>query len=806
MRFTLSWLKEFLDTSASLDEIVEALNKIGLMVESVANPAKDLKDFIIVEVLSAKPHPNADRLQVCEISTGSEKLQVVCGDPKARAGMKAVLARPGMMVPGLGIVLKQAKIRDVESFGMLCSLTELGLTTEPQKGILDLDPSAPVGKAYVDYAGLDDPIIELELTPNRSDCLGVYGVARDLAAAGIGNLKPLHAKPVKGAFASPIQVKLDFPAADKAACPYFTGRVIRNVKNGESPKWLQDRLKAIGLRPISALVDVTNFMAYHINRPMHVFDADKLRGNLTIRLAKSGETLKALDDIEYDELSPFMTVIADDKSVCSLAGIMGGFDSGCTNETTNVFLESAYFEAVRTARSGRTLGIISDSRYRFERGVDPDLVIDGLELATQMILEICGGEASEVVIAGANPKVERKISFNPNLVKTLGAVDVPQREMFKILSQLGFVMEDHKDHLDVIVPSWRHDVEGPADLVEEIIRIVGFDNIELADLPSPQPAEAYESFSGAHQQSHRQNIARRALAARGLTECQTWSFISRKQAALFGGVDDAMVITNPISLELEVMRASLLPNLLAGVSRNSDRSIENSALFEVGNQYRSDLPMNQQMVVAGVRSGSHTPRHWLTKTREVDVYDAKSDLFNLLEVFGLDVSKVQVVTEGLPAWYHPGKSARVQLGPKLILGYFGEIHPHILKQFDIDETVVAFELLLANVPLLKEENRKTPIKISTLQPLTRDLAFILDAGTPIADVLKSMRQVNQDLIKGIDVFDVYQGEGISQGKKSVAFTLHIVPYERTLTDKEINDLIDQAIAKVKTNNGGELRV
>jgi phenylalanyl-tRNA synthetase beta chain len=805
MKFTLSWLKEFLDTSVSLDEIVATLDKIGLMVESLTNPAQDLKDFIVVEVLSTKPHPNADRLQVCEISTGAEKLQVVCGDPKAHAGMKAVLARPGMKVPGLGIVLKPAKIRDVESYGMLCSLTELGLATEQQKGIIEVDASAAVGKPYVEVAGLNDPVIELELTPNRSDCLGVYGIARDLMAAGLGNLKTLNVHSVKGLFESPTKISIDLPADAQSACPVFMGRVIRNVKNVQSPQWLQNRLKAIGLRPLSALVDVTNYMAYHLNRPMHVFDADKLKGNLSIRLARSGETIIALDGKEY-QLAPFMTVIADDRSVCSLAGIMGGMESACTDETTTVFLESAYFESVRTARTGRMLSILSDSRYRFERGVDPKLVSIGLELATQLILDICGGEASDVVIAGKVPDSEKQIQFNPEMVKTLGAVDLPQREMQTILSHLGFVMADHKDHLTVVVPSWRHDVEGPADLVEEVIRIVGFDHIQLADLPSPKPAEAYESFSGAHQQSHRQNISRRVLAAQGLTECQTWSFFSRKHAELFGGVEESMVITNPISQDLEVMRSSLLPNLIMGISRNSDRNIENSALFEVGNQYRSALPTNQEMVVAGVRSGSHTPRHWLDKTRSVDVFDVKSDVFKLLEVYGVDLNKVQFVSDELPSWYHPGKSSRVQLGPKRILGYFGELHPRILKLFDINETIVAFELLLANVPLLKAENRKTPIKISSLQPLTRDLAFILDAETPIADVLKSIRQVNQGLIKEIDVFDVYQGEGIASGKKSVAFTLHIEPHERTLTDKEINELMDQAIAKVKTNNRGELRV
>lgn len=805
MKFTLSWLKEFLKTNAPLDEVVATLNKIGLLVESVVNPAESLSGFVVVEILATKPHPNADRLQVCEVSNGTETLQVVCGDPKAHKGMKSVLARPGMKIPGLGVVLKLSKIRDVESQGMLCSLKELGLTGEQQEGILNLDPSVEVGKTYSEIAGLNDPVIELELNPNRSDCLGVYGIARDLMAAGIGELKPLQVNPVKSLFASPIQITLDFPDEAKSACPVFMGRVIRNVKNGQSPQWLQDRLKAIGLRPVSALVDVTNFIAYHINRPMHVFDADKLSGNLKVRLARAGETIKALDDKEY-QLGSFMTVIADDQSVCSLAGIMGGVESACTQATTTVFLESAYFDLVRTARTGRTLSILSDSRYRFERGVDPQLVEAGLELATQMILDLCGGEASEVVIAGEVPNPKKTIHFNPALVKTLGAVTVEPNTSIKILKDLGFAVDDKNAHFDVTVPSWRHDIDGPADLVEEVIRIVGYDNIELEDLPSPQPAEAYESAPGSHQLSHRLQVARRALAARGLTECQTWSFVSRKQAGLFGEIDDAMIITNPISQELEVMRPSLLPHLIAGVSRNRDRSLDNIALFEVGHQYGSRLPMNQEVVVAGVRSGIYTSRHWLRKSRNVDVFDAKSDFLSLLQAFGLDLDKAQVVAEGLPSWYHPGKSARVQLGPKMIFGFFGEIHPHVLKQFDLTEPLVAFELLLENVPLPKVKNRKATLKRSSFQSLSRDLAFILDEQTPVAEVLKSIRQVNQELISGIDVFDVYQGEGIPTGKKSVAFTIHIEPYDRTLTDQEINAMIDQIINKVSTTTGGELRV
>jgi phenylalanyl-tRNA synthetase beta chain len=803
MKFTLSWLKEFLDTSADLQDIVLALNKIGLMVESVENPAKDLKDFKVVEIIETRSHPNADRLQICQINTGEEILQVVCGDPQARKGMKSVLARPGMMVPGLGAVLKKAKIRDVESDGMLCSLADLKLPEE-REGIIQLDSSTPVGQFYVEVAGFNEPVIELELTSNRGDCLGVYGIARELMAAGIGQLKPFQAPLIQKKFDAPLQVTFSFPQEAKSACPVFMGRVVRGVKNGPSPKWLQDQLRSIGVRPISALVDITNFMTYHINRPMHAFDADKIKSNLTLRLAKPKEKFLALDEKEYT-LDSSMTVIADDNGICALAGIMGGLNTGCTMETESVFLESAYFDPIRTAQTGRALGILSDSRYRFERGVDPALVAPGLEFATQMILDLCGGEASEMIVAGKTPNDKEVISFDPAFIKTLANVTVSPEKAVSILADLGFEPQFQDNKIDVVIPSWRHDIEGKADLVEEVVRIVGYESIEVENIPLPHPEEAFESFSGSQQRQQRQSIAKRVLSSRGLCECFTWSFLSRTQADLFGGVDESLVITNPLSQEMEVLRPSLLPQLIQGIRRNHNRGIQDTALFEVGPYYRSDLPSSQGVSIAGVRSDQRAPRQWLTQIREVDAFDVKADFFAVLEAYGIDLDKVQVLKDGLPTWYHPGRSGRVQLGPQSCLGFFGEIHPNILKKMDLSVVVVGFELLLAQIPL-KKTNRKLPLTLSPFQPLTRDFSFILNQDVLVAEILKTVQHVDKDLITAVSIFDVYQGAGVPENKKSIGLTIQIEPQQQTLTEAEINNLMDRVIQAVATYHQGELRV
>jgi phenylalanyl-tRNA synthetase, beta subunit, non-spirochete bacterial len=802
MKFTLSWLKEYLETDASAEQIAEQLTSLGLVVDSWRNPAQELKDFTIAQITSVAPHPDADKLQVCQVDTGSEMVSIVCGAANARAGLKTVLARAGTKIPASGIVLKQTKIRGIESCGMLCSSAELGLA-ESAEGIIELEEAAPVGKNYAHYAGLDDPIFEIEITSNRGDCLGVVGVARDLSATGIGHFKPADAPTVTSDRPAVKKITLDFKAAEQKACPHFVAREIRGLKNGPSPLWLQHRLRAIGLRPISTLVDITNYMAFTFCRPMHVFDLDKVQGDLMVRKAEAGETIMALDERIYT-LDPTMTVITDSQHVLSIAGIMGGQDSGCTEATTNVLLESAFFDPVHTAMTGRALGILSDARHRFERGVDPSIVESCLEIATQMIVDLCGGEPSTVIKAGAYQAVPKVIDFDPKLVKGLGGMCVARDKILKILRSLGFTVNEQDAALRVTVPAWRFDVQGAADLVEEICRVVGYDHIIEEAMPAAKPEEAFESTPGLRQNIKRRDLARQVLAARGLCEVQTWSFLDRKKAGLFGTIDPQMIISNPISQELEIMRPSLLANLVAGAGRNHDRGIADSALFEVGAAYGSSFKAGQEMRIAGIRSGVYADRHWLNKERPVDVFDIKADFYAVLEACGINVQKIQTTLEA-PAWYHPGRSGTVMQGPKTVLGTFGELHPQVLKELDVEGVVVGFEVYLDRLPLVKETTHKKPLQLSSLQPVYRDFAFIVDQTIPAEKIVQAAQKVDRHLIADIAVFDVYQGAGIPEGKKSLAFTVTFTPYDKTLTDDEINRLMDHVIIAVGQETGGELR-
>ena len=803
MKFTFSWLKEHLETTASVEEISTKLTSLGLEVDTVENPAENLKDFIIAHVLSAEPHPNADKLRVCQVSTGSQTLQIVCGAPNARADMKVVLACSGTTIPSNGMKLKPTKIRDVESNGMMCSAQELGLEGDAD-GIMDLDPDAPIGEPYAIYAGLNDPVFDLEITPNRGDCLGVRGIARDLAAAGLGQLKDLKEPTFTQEGDCPVKVVLDFQGDKKQACPVFTGRLIKNVKNGPSPEWLQRKLLSIGLRPISTLVDITNYMTFTHNRPMHVFDLAKISGDtLTLRMATAGEKMLALDEKEYT-LTDQMAVISDNSGPVSLAGIMGGESTGCDESTTDVFLESAFFDPIVTALTGRRLGIHSDSRFRFERGVDPQIVQEGLDIATQMILDLCGGIASEPVVAGAIPDFTHSLHFDPKTVKTRGGVTASRERIEKILKTLGFGVEEDSAGFMVSVPSWRFDVDCPESLVEEVCRVVGYDHIEEESLPHAHIDEDFESAPGSLQNQNRRNISRRTLAARGLCECNTWSFLDEKKAFLFGGGEKSLTLTNPLSKEFEMMRPSLLANLVAGAGRNKDRGLENSALFEVGAAYHSTFPQNQEIRVSGVRSDSHAARHWLNKERTVDMYDAKADLFAALESCGVNTDNVQLKADA-PSFFHPGRSATVYLGPKTILGVFGELHPKILEDMSVDAAVVGFEMYLDRLPKTKETNKKKLLKISPLQPIHRDFAFLLDQDMSVAKMVNAAMKVDKKLITDANIFDVYDGKGIPEGKKSVALTVTFEPFEKTLTDDEINKLMDQIIVAVGSEAGGELR-
>ncbi|MGA8960780.1 MAG: phenylalanine--tRNA ligase subunit beta, partial [Pseudolabrys sp.] len=671
MKFTLPWLREHLDTDASLSEIVDRLTMIGLEVENVEDKANLLKPFVIASVISAEKHPNADRLRVCIVDIGDGKpIQVVCGAPNARAGMKGVFSAPGTFIPGKNITLAVGTIRGVESRGMLCSAAEL-MISDDHEGIIDLPADAPVGKSYADWAGASDPVIEINLTPNRPDCTGVAGIARDLGATSIGAYKDRIPKPVKGAFPCPVNVTLDF-GKTPSLCPAFGLRLVRGVKNGPSPDWLQKRLTAIGLRPINALVDITNFITFDRGRPLHVFDAAKVNGNLTVRRAKNGEKLVALDGKTYT-LDEGTCVIADEEGVESLSGIMGGEATGCSEQTTDVLIESALWDELNIAQTGRKLGINSDARYRFERGVDPAFMLPGLELATQMVLDLCGGQASEVVVAGDPTPKEKIINFPLSELPRLAGLKLPLADIRRVLEKLGFFVAGQGEHMKVAVPSWRPDVHGRADIVEEIVRIIGVDRV-----PSTPFAREHARKPVLTAIQNRTRRAKRALAARGLVEAVTWSFVSKQEAELFGGGTAELALANPIAAELSDMRPSLIAGLVMASQRNADRGFSDTALFEVGQIFKGDRPEDQFTAASGLRHAlaraSGSGRHWSSKAEPVDAFDAKSDAFAVLAAAGAPMQALQVVPGG-PAWFHPGRSGTIQIGPQNILGYFGELHP-----------------------------------------------------------------------------------------------------------------------------------
>ncbi|MHB1217710.1 MAG: phenylalanine--tRNA ligase subunit beta [Alphaproteobacteria bacterium] len=799
MKLTLRWLKDHLDTEASLEALGEKLTVIGLEIESIEDRAKALEPFTVGYVIEASQHPNADRLRVCRVDTGKGEVQVVCGAPNARTGMKGVFAPAGTRIPGTGVDLKETSIRGVDSRGMLCSEREMGLSQE-HDGIIELPDDAPVGASFAQVMGLDDPVIDVAITPNRGDCLGVYGIARDLAAAGMGRLKPFKADAVKGTFTSPIQWKRNLPDDKGDACPFVAGRLFRNVKNGPSPKWLQDRLRAIGLRPISALVDITNFVTFDLGRPLHVFDADKLKGDPTMRMARAGETILALNGKTY-ELDAEAVVIADDARVLAIGGIMGGEETGCTEATTSVFLEAALFDPIRIAATGRRLSIESDARYRFERGVDPASALWGVEVGARLIRELCGGEVSEVTVAGAVPKTERPISLRADRVMTLVGADVPVQEQTRILDALGFAPRAMDGVIRASVPSWRRDVDGEADLVEEVARIWGYDRIPMVPLRIEDglPSVALTSASA------KARLARRALAARGMVEAVTWSFMPAAPAVLFGGGKDALKLANPISADLDEMRPSILPNLIAAAARNADRGMGDLALFEVGPQYAGDQPSDQALVAAGVLAGRTGPRHWAANPRAVDAFDAKAASLSVLRACRAPLDKLQVTTDA-PGWYHPGKSGTLRLGP-VVLAHFGELHPKVLKPSDLRGAVAAFEIYLNAVPepRAKKGKARPLLKASPFQPVERDFAFVLPADVPADKLLTSVRQADKALIADVQVFDVYTGDKVGAGKKSVAVSVTLQPTERTLTDAEIEAIGKKIIQNVEKQTGGVLR-
>ena len=801
MKLTLSWLKDHLDTDASLDEIVERLTSIGLEVEHVDDKA-GLKPFVIAKVLTAQKHPDADKLQVLTVDTGDGKppVQVVCGAPNARAGLVGAFATPGTYVPGIDVTLSVGKIRGVESHGMMCSERELQLSDE-HTGIIDLPEDAPVGESYAAWAKLDDPVIEINLTPNRPDATSIYGIARDLAASGLGRLKDGAVAPVAGTGACPVKVTIEAPEL----CPGFALRLVKGVKNGPSPKWLQQRLIAIGLRPINALVDITNYVTFDRGRPLHVFDAKKVKGDLAIRRAAAGEKVLALDGREY-ELTSGMCVIADGNGVESIAGIMGGEHSGCDEATTDVLIESALWEPLNIARTGRELGIITDARYRFERGVDPEFMVPGLELATRMVLDLCGGEASEKEVVGYAGHTPKIVSFPISEVKRLTGIEVPKAESLAILERLGFPPKGDGDVVQVAVPSWRPDVDGKADLVEEVMRIHGVDRI------APQPLGSHDAVNGKILTTLqvRTRAAKRALAVRGMMEAVTWSFIPAKHAELFGGGQPALKLANPIAADMSDMRPSLLPGLMAAAQRNADRGIGDVALFEVSGTYEGDTPDRQRRVAAGVRRGTAkldgSGRDWAGNAGSVGVFDAKADAIAALEAVGAPVERLQIEAGG-PAWYHPGRSGVIKLGPKTVLGHFGEFHPKTLETLDVSGPLAGFEVFVDAVPEPKAKPTRTKpkLELSAFQRVTRDFAFVVDRTVEAGALTKAALAADRKLISGVTVFDIFEGASIGPDKKSVAIEVSIQPVEKTLTDEDFEALAGRIVENVRKQTGGVLR-
>ena len=795
MKFSIEWLKDFLETEASVADIAAALNRIGHEVEGIEDPADKLAGFRVAHVLTAARHPDADKLQVLTVDTGDgQPLQVVCGAPNARAGMKGVLGLPGAVVPANGMELRKSAIRGVESNGMMCSTRELELGDD-HDGIIELPADAPVGTAFADYHGTS-PVIEVAITPNRPDCMGVLGIARDLAAAGLGTLKPLAVPAIDGAYACPVDIRTD----DPEGCPAFYGRVIRGVANGTSPEWMQRRLKAAGQRPISALVDVTNYLMLAFGRPAHVYDLAKLTGAVVARRAQAGEQVLALNEKTYT-LDTTMTVIADDAGVHDIAGIMGGEHSGVSEGTTDVLLEIAYFNPERIGVTGRRLGLSSDARTRFERGVDPAFLDDGLAILTDLICGLCGGEASHVVRAGEPPLGARVVAFDPARTASLGGVDVPEAEQRRILEALGFAVGEG---WQVTCPPRRHDIDGPADLVEEVVRIHGLDKVASVALPR---ADGVARPTATQLQQVERKL-RRAAAARGLNEAVTWSFLPVADAEHFSDGAPLWVLDNPISEDMKAMRPSLLPGLVAAAKRNADRGADGSRLFELGRRYfrSADGSSDEKPTLGVVLAGEKIPRGWASgKAAPFDAYDAKAEALALLEAAGAPVANLMVMGEAGPQ-FHPGQSATLRLGPKVVVARFGALHPATLKAFDIDGPVMAVELFLDAIPARKGlvGFARPAYAPPALQAVTRDFAFLVPAALAAGDLVRAVRGADKAAIVAARVFDVFTGLGVPEGHKSVALEVTLQPGDKTFTDAEIKAIADKVVAAA-AKLGAELR-
>ena len=801
MKFTLSWLKDHLTTDANLDEICDKLNMIGLEVEDVFDPSEVYKDFTVCEISSIKKHPDADKLKICTLNTINGIQEVVCGASNVRVGMKAVFAPEGSYIPGLSMTLQATKIRGIKSSGMLLSERELSLSDE-HDGILELDPQSKVGRDIYEQINKSDPVIEISITPNRSDALGVRGIARDLSAADIGKLKPLKAAKIIGKYNIQKEIKINKDAEKNI---YASFRLIKNVRNCDSPKWLKNRLEAIGLRPINALVDVTNYLTYDLNRPLHVFDYDKINKGLEIRKAKAGEKILALDDKEY-ELSRSHTIFSDDNHPESIAGIIGGKRTGCDYETVNVLVESATWDKINIANTGRELNINSDARYRNERGIDNEFNDNGLDKAVEMIKEICGGEISNTKSVGKLVNRQEKINFNLDEVSRLLGVSFKKSEINNILTALGFSLSEKNNKIVVTIPSWRHDISENACIVEEIMRIKGTDNIKPIPL---KKSVGVSSKKINRAQKIRFNI-KRVLASRGMMETVSYSFISDKIAKLFYQVNDDLRLLNPISTELNVMRQLLMPSLLLSVKKNLDKGQKDISLFEVSHCYAGANEEDQFEFASGVRLGkaiSHGGNSdWRGNTRDYDSFDVKEDIISILRSEGIEDSNYKI-TQDAPQYYHPGKSGVIRQGPINVLGHFGEIHPTILQDLDIDCPIFAFEIYMDKISSkTKAKLRVRPgFTISNFMPVTRDFAFVINKDTKAEEILHVIKRIKNTMIEDIKIFDIYSGKNIPKNKKSIGINVIIQPYEKTLTDTEIEEISKMIISEVGKKFEAEIR-
>jgi phenylalanyl-tRNA synthetase beta chain len=799
MKFTWSWLKEHLNTRHDMAAILEALPSLGFEVDGIVDHSDTLRPFVIAKITKAEKHPNADNLKVCQIDTGSGTAEVVCGAPNAEAGLVGVFAPVGAYVPGIDLTLTAADIRGITSNGMMCSEREMMISNE-HDGIIALDKDAPLGKSYAEWAGRNDPVIDIAVTPNRADCLGVRGIARDLAAAGYGKLKPLKKAAVKASGKSAISWSIDKSATELV--PRIAGRSISGVANKASPRWMQQRLEAVGQRPISALVDITNYVMIDLGRPLHVYDADKIKGDtLVLRRAKSGETLTALDEKTY-KLDDRMLVICDADGPDDLAGIMGGMRTGVTGDTSTVFLEVAVFDPVSVAKTGRKLNLNSEARYRFERGLDvtsPDWAIDH---ASKLILDICGGKASKADIKGPGADWKRRISYHPQHCAELTGVKIPANKQAKILEDLGFKMTQGRTATwAVMPPPWRGDIAGGADLIEEVIRIHGYDAIPETALPRSGVVAA----PVVDRAQKRPYTTRRLLASRGMMEAVTFSFLDHATARKFGGGDEALRLVNPISTDLDTMRPSIMPNLLAAMMRNAARGESDAALFEIGPVFPGDCPEDQRISVTGLRCGMTAPRDWTGAQRPVDWADGRGDAIAVLAALGTNISGLQTRADAAPSWYHPGQSGTLCQGGD-VLAHFGAIHPALLDDFDLRGPAAGFEIRLEDVKLPKLKGAaRAPAELPPLQQVSRDFAFILDRDITAEDLLRAIKAAGKPLVSGAAIFDVYQGEGIDKTKKSVAVAVSLQPKKATLTEDEIEAVSASIIAAVEKHCGGVLR-